>query len=1322
MLKKSLPGTAPIHPGQHVRETALVPKGMSVTQAAKIIGVSRPGVSNFLNGKVATTADMASRIERAFGISAQTLLDMQAAYDAAQAKTKGTPANTKSYVPPFLAIKANDIEAWTTPNVSARVRLSVFLRTLVYSTGVGLRKVDFPGNDDAQRPGWDGFIESDEGTPWIPEGLSGWEFGVTQDIKGKADGDFAKSVKATSKADREQTTFIFVTPRRWAGKEDWARAMKATRQWKDVRAYDSSDLEQWLEQSLAGQAWFANETHRPSDGVRSLDKCWSDWADVASPPLTGTLFQTAIAAARRTMTSRLSKSPDGPTVIAADSVEEALAFLAQLFRTKDEDLGGYRDRVLVFDKPGVLPKLAQGAQNFVAVVLDRDVERELGPFARSIQSIVVYPRNATNAEPHIVLESVNHDAFSSSLKEMGYSNDDVTKFSNASGRSLTVLRRQLSSVPAIKTPEWAANETTAASLIPFLFVGAWNSRNEADQTALTLLADAKSYDMVEKDCQRLVRLNDAPVWSIGNFRGLISKIDLLFATAGSMTAVDLQRYFDLAKIVLGEDDPKLDLPESERWAASMHGKLREFSPALREGISETLVLLAVHGNHLFKARLGIDTAAEATRLVRDLLTPLTARALEANDRDLPTYAEAAPEEFLSILERDLKTDQPVVFGLMRSADTGVFGNCPRTGLLWALEGLAWNPVTLTRAALILARLSEIEIKDNWVNKPIHSLESIFRAWMPQTAASHDERLAVMKLLADKFPNVAWKICIEQIGGGPQTGHYNHKPRWRADGYGFGEPFPTWAPILNFKRDMVQMALNWKQHSREMFCDFIQRIDDLSNADQAKVWELVKSWATSEASDLDKAFVREKVRVTVLSRRGARRLKSSELKELIAAAKDAYAALEPANLLNKYEWLFRNTWVEESADELQEEEIDFRNREERITKLRVNALREIFAQLGMTGVLELAQMGQAAAQIGWIAARELLPEDQISSLLLTALSPVRENNSWPMRNVIQGAIRAISIDTFRNIVNELGHELSQEDLVYVFLLAPFRRSTWQMVDKLDEVHRQKYWQTVSPDWIFESDEENDEAVERLLMAQRPRAAFAGVHFALEKITPKLLFRLLSEMVKEGGNDQPGHYQLEQHDIRRAFALIDKNTDISLEEKAGLEFAYIDALAEPLGRREESSIPNLEKYLEAHPEFYIQAIVWTYKRKDEGEDPPEWKVAAENAQHFATRGYKLLDAVKTMPGHDDLGELKRYLLAKWIKTVRETCSQLARGEIADVCLGKLLAHAPPDSEGVWPCEPVRDVMEDIQSEKISEGARAGRRRTARTGVGRKVSKMG
>ena len=79
--------SSPVHPGSYVRKNVLKSRNLTVTEVAKLIGVSRPGVSNFLNGKVSATPDMAARFERAFGISAKAILDLQTAYDAQADKT-----------------------------------------------------------------------------------------------------------------------------------------------------------------------------------------------------------------------------------------------------------------------------------------------------------------------------------------------------------------------------------------------------------------------------------------------------------------------------------------------------------------------------------------------------------------------------------------------------------------------------------------------------------------------------------------------------------------------------------------------------------------------------------------------------------------------------------------------------------------------------------------------------------------------------------------------------------------------------------------------------------------------------------------------------------------------------------------------------------------------------------------------------------------------------------------------------------------------------------------------------------------------------------
>lgn len=1300
------------HPGKWIK-SEVIPDGMSVTQAAKLIGVSRPTLSNLLNGKASLSAEMAARLEKAFGHPRDQLLELQATFDAAKAKHKRLPTETGAYTPPFLGITVNDIQGWVDHNIFARSRFAVFLRTLVHSTGVGLEEVNFPGNDEAETPGWDGLVQANDGTPWIPVGKSGWEFGTTTNIKGKADGDFDKSVKhVKDEGERKSITFVFVTPLRWKQKEEWVKAQKAKGLWKDVRAYDANDLEQWLEQSLPGQVWFANETASPAKDVRTLDQCWNNWADAAKPSLPGELFAPAIHANKSTVLAQLSKPEDGPVVISADSTEEALAFLSQLFRTsEDDDLSKYRDRVLVFDKPGVLPKLAQGAKRFIPVVHTREVEKELAPLATSIPAIIVYPRNATRSEPDVVLEPTTYENFRQALESIGLDRDKIRTLSNESGHSLTVLRRRLAIVDAIRVPEWASNNEVANSLIPFLFVGAWQVANEADREAISLLANETPYDELEKRLQSLCSINDAPVWSIGNYRGVVSKIDLLYAIANQITTDDLRRYFQIAGIVLGEDDPALDLEEDKRWAAAIYGKTREFSAAFREGISETLVLLSVHGKALFAGR-GIDTEEEIAAVIRELLPePLTTRVLENHNKDLPTYAEAAPHEFLSLIERDLKQDEPATLGLLKPVSTSFFSGGPsRTGLLWALEGLAWDPKTMPRAAHILARLAEIEIDDNWGNKPMHSLKSIFSSWMPQTAAPYEERLAVLKAITEKHPKVGWELASSQFGSYHEVGDYSHKPKWRADGNGFGEPLRDKAVIHKFINEMVELCLSWKRHDIETLSDLIDRLHSLDESQQERVWSLVEDWSKTAANDAEKAELKERIRVKLLTRRAARRLKGRNLgPTLTKGAEKIVAALEPEDLLYKHLWLFRNVWVEESADELEGiDELDIEARDRRIQEKRIAAIREISDSYGASKLLDLAEAGKAPAQVGFFAARNVFSEEQLVNFLSLALDTLRNStdDSQSSRQAILGALRGITNEDERDrVLHAVLNERPQDERVELLLLSPFRRATWKLVDALDGNAQDRYWSEVNPDYIRESESENSEGIERLLKHDRPRAAFACIRLYVESVEPQILYRVLRAAASRG-NDKPGEYMFDSYNLNKAFQHIDKSPSLDLEQKAALEFRYIEVLGKVWDKGKDGhGIPNIERYVEKNPEFFIEAIMWTYKRSDNGTDPDSLQVDDEQRAAIAEQSYKMLQAVQRIPGHNEHGDLDSKALAKWLSTVRAAAREMGRLDSADRTLGNLLSNAPLGDDGVWPCEVVRSVMESTQSDALMDGAVTG-----------------
>lgn len=84
-----------IHPGEWLLREIIEPHGLSVTACAAHLGVSRQNMSALLNGRAALSAMMALRFEKAFGISADTLLQMQAGYDLAQVRLSGKEPDVK---------------------------------------------------------------------------------------------------------------------------------------------------------------------------------------------------------------------------------------------------------------------------------------------------------------------------------------------------------------------------------------------------------------------------------------------------------------------------------------------------------------------------------------------------------------------------------------------------------------------------------------------------------------------------------------------------------------------------------------------------------------------------------------------------------------------------------------------------------------------------------------------------------------------------------------------------------------------------------------------------------------------------------------------------------------------------------------------------------------------------------------------------------------------------------------------------------------------------------------------------------------------------
>jgi len=279
-------------------------------------------------------------------------------------------------------------------------------------------------------------------------------------------------------------------------------------------------------------------------------------------------------------------------------------------------------------------------------------------------------------------------------------------------------------------------------------------------------------------------------------------------------------------------------------------------------------------------------------------------------------------------------------------------------------------------------------------------------------------------------------------------------------------------------------------------------------------------------------------------------------------------------------------------------------------------------------------------------------------------------------------------------------LSVEERTRLFVCAPFQASTWRLLDGYGEDIRIGYWKDVFPSLGRYTPAELTEMIDRLLEARRPRAAFQAVQMGFENIETSRLNRLLHDIATV--NAEPaGHFKLDSYHISEALDSLDGRAGVTRDEMAQLEFLFIDALDDSV-----HGIPNLESQIAQSPALFVHVVALVYKRSDEGEDPPEWRIEnLEQRAAVASAAFRLLEHIQKIPGTNENGRINAAALTSWLVEVRRLCREYARADTGDHCLGQLLAKAPEGENGIWPCEAVCEAMEEIASPEIGKGFQIG-----------------
>jgi len=1186
-------------------------------------------------------------------------------------------------------VTALHLEAWAA-TLDARARLPELIRRLVRATGKDIRREEFPKGEQVQRPGWDGIVEAGETDIYVPAGTSVWEMGVDQNPQKKAEEDLAKRTKNSLDLEKKETTFVFVTPRKWQEKAAWCRAKVALGLWKDIRVYDSATLEEWLEQSPAVDAWLAGMLGTKPDGLTVIDEYWANLQAMTDPSLKPEVF----LASRDDQVKELEKwlkGSSGALLIDARSPAEAIDFVAAYSRDPlRADL--FESRALIVENSGSWRAIIALAERDLILIPHPSFPIEPEMVAEAVRKghRVLMPCGSAPREQAtvITLQRVYRYDLEKALQSSGIAEEKARNLARDAGGSLTVLKRLLGRYPGATQPEWSL-PSHAPELIPMLLAGSWDEDSEADRAAMEKLS-GHPYSVVSTVADRWLKAYDPPLTRIGTRVSLTSRDDSWFLLGSFVSAESLQRFDKVVCEVLAEDDPSFELPPEERWEAKFYKKVPRHSPALRNGLAETLALLGAKPDRLPDLPF-IRGIAE--HVVRKLLDGQGWLRWASLSYQLPLLAEAGPEAFLNAVERHLKQGETALTKLFEEAGNALFTSNPHTGFLWALEVLAWHRAYISRVSLILAHLNEMLPIGKSGNNPARSLQEIFMPWFPQTAASVEERVKVLRKLVQSHPQPGWRLLMELLPNRQMASTPTSRPSWR-----------DWA--LSWSRTITNAAY-WQQVEAsaalliEMLGDNVSRwktlikhFENLPAPAQKEFIGRLEQFSDSGIDEDARRTISEAIREKVSWHGRFADADWALPAEVLTELETIRSRFEPQDPVRKNAWLFGPRW------EVGESLGDTGDQEQRVDEMRRAALREIVDQCGWQGVLQLAKAVEASNEVGSAFADISRAEDE-SRIVPDLLVSNDAKTAQFAGGYVWRCFRKGGWDWI-NRLNLRGWSTEQIGRILIHL--HFERRTWEFAAQQGQEVEAWYWTHTPPYPCRDNTEDTTYAIDRFLKYKNPVPAFYILRMALHgKMTfePGLLMNVLQSWLDWVATVKPDKVHGSHYDIGFLFhelqnAAKNKDPRVDLQRLAGLEWAYVGLLdGHP------ASPVTLNSLLQEKPDFFIEVLGLIFRPKDE----PKKEELSETDKRRAENAYRLLMLWKDLPGRRQDQTVDENTLFSWVKEARSLAGQKGLLEVADLRIGEVLAYAPKESDDSWPCIPVRDVLEDIGTSEVFRGFSVG-----------------
>jgi len=1186
-------------------------------------------------------------------------------------------------------VTRDNLERWAETNFS-KGDLPYLISRLVRATTPASTIADFPSGSASYVGGWDGVVTCQEDTAYVSKGISLYEFGTEANPKGKADDDYDKRKLDSLGYNPKECVFTFVTPRFWKFKDKWIKAKKAEGFWKDVKVYDSSNLEQWLDIALATSRWFSAQPgveSYPFDGIMTADEFWEEWS---TGPNNLVLKPEIVTVGREYQQQQLLTILQGAatvTGIKASTKSEAIAFIiaaAKQFPKNESER--FFSKSLVVDTEGNFRGIRINTPTSLNLITRFDETQPLH-LAASKGHHVLVPLGADdniNSEP-ITLPTIDRDGQVTALTKSGISKENAEKLSKEAGRNITILKKLIGF--SHSKAKWIEKEDIR-EIIPALLVGRWNETFIGDIELLEKLSEKKYSDYL-LTLTKWKNFEESPLLQIGETWRLTSPLDLWTTVSPSLTPKDFQSIQECFSLAFKCGNPIIE-PKDKNDFAAFYNKPRKYSSWSREGLTQSLILVGRFGEglnipNLPNPQLWVDN------IILDLLNNASGEIWISVDHELPLISEASPTSFLKATSNSLAKEQPEIMDMFKEEDGFLHKTSHHTGLLWALEGLAWLPEYLRDVCLILLKLSRLDPGGSLSNRPINSITEIFKTWHYQTLANYDERMEILKYITEKEREAGWTLLVRMLPDHHGIGHPTHKMRWRMFDKNTNLAY-TYQEIWNTHSYVVELLLNLFDNNENKFSQLINETVNLAPYDRKRVLD----WADSVYNQVEqKEFVTwEAIRKILNHHRSYPDTDWSLPESELSRLEDLYNKLKPTEVISQYIWLFNDHWPafpEGFRDSDNEFEKRHEQQQKKIDDARIEAATVFLNELGLKKTLELSKSIKEPWSLGDALARVISNQDDVVSVC-ECLNNDKEN----LRFIFSFVFRKSILEGFEWITSLL-KSLQQKGFsnkALANILIPLNQSKqlWDFVSSLSEEIQNEYWQNVYGTFYNIPIDEKILGIQMLLNHKRFFSAIdICSHFA-EAMPTSLLTELLKKAVTEESSEKP-HFK--GYEIERIFETLDKREDLEKSTLINLEWLYLP-LFDSYGTRRNPKA--LEEELAKNPEFFIDVLKWVYIPKDKKILEEERKgISDEVIQNRAKQAYHLLHSWKKIPGMKEDKSINKKELEEWIIKVRTLAQEASRLDVADMQIGQVLAQYPENTPQ-WPQENIFQIIEEINTDSL------------------------